>query len=120
MKKHSRILVASAMLGTTAVLSCVAATASATELTGRDITVRYADLDAGSVDGATLLLKRIEAASGRVCASLDHGDLASRSRREACEGKLIAAAVTHVNSPVLADVYRSVRRESPRVIAQAR
>ena len=106
MKKHSRILVAlqrcSGGRDCSPVLRRSDGIGHGT-VTGRDITVRYADLDAGTVDGATLLLKRIEAASGRVCASLDHGDLASRSRREACERKLTAAAVTRVNSPVLAE-----------------
>jgi len=121
MKKLARTLIAAPVVAlAAAALLSIAATASASEITGRDVTVRYADLDAGTVDGATLLLKRIEAASGRVCAALDHGDLASRSRREACERKLTDAAVTRVNSPVLADVYRSVRRDVPRVIAQAR
>lgn len=98
----------------------LAAAASASGITGPDVTVRYADLDVDTVDGATLLLKRIESASGRVCSPLDHGDLASRGRREACEQKLIAAAVSRVNSPALATVYQSVRRDAPRVIAQAK
>lgn len=97
-----------------------AASAPASDITGRDITVRYADLDAGTIEGATLLLQRIQGAAGRVCAPLDHGDLASRSRRQVCQQKLTDAAVTGVDSPTLASLYQSARRDPPRVIALAR
>lgn len=121
MMKHDRTLATAALLTAAGMsLFFTAMTASAGDITGRDITVRYADLDAGTVAGATLLLQRIEVASGRVCAPLDHGDLASRRLRAACELKLTAAAVTRVDSPVLASVYQSARRDPPRVIAQAR
>jgi UrcA family protein len=119
MKKRSRSLVAMALAAVAATLS-IASNASAADITGRDVSVIYSGFDAGNVDGATLLLRRIESASARVCAAIDHGDLASRSRRLACERQLTADAVTRVGSPVLADVYRSVRRDSSRVIALAR
>lgn len=106
------------MLAAVCVLPAVPALAS--DVTGRDVTVRYADLDAGTVAGATQLLQRIEVAAGRVCAPLDHGDLSSRSRRESCEQKLTSAAVSRVNSPVLVSLYQSARRDAPRVIAQAK
>ena len=115
----TRTCLVAAAATTLAALS-LAVPASASDITGRDITVRYADLDVATVDGATLLLKRIEGAANRVCSPLDHGDLASKGRREACEQKLTAAAVTRVNSPALATVYQSARRDTPRVIAQAK
>src|SRR5678815_2488637 len=62
-------------------------------VTAPDVTVRYADLDVDTVPGATQLLQRIESAADRVCARLDHGDLASRGNRARCEQKLTAAAV---------------------------
>ena len=96
-----------------------AASATASDITGRDITVHYADLDARSPEGAAVLLQRIKGAAERVCAPLDHGDLASRNRRQACEQKLTAAAVTGVDSPALASLYQSARRDAPRVIALA-
>lgn len=83
--------------------------AAAGALTAPDVAVRYADLDIGSVAGATQLLQRIEAAADQVCARLDHGDLASRANRDRCEQKLTAAAVAKVNHPVLAQVYESAR-----------
>jgi UrcA family protein len=89
-------------------------------VTGPDITVRYADLDVDTVPGATQLLQRIESAADRVCARLDHGDLASRGNRERCEQKLTAAAVARVNHPVLAQVYETAHRAAPRVAALLR
>jgi UrcA family protein len=107
-------------------VAVVAATASglsvsvaAGDITGRDVTVSFADLDANTLDGAAVLLRRIESAANRVCAALDHGDLASRSKREACELKLTAAAVSRVDLPALATVYRSAYLAAPRVIARA-
>jgi UrcA family protein len=122
MSKSHRPLAAGKLLAAVATISTLplAGPAWASEITGRDVTVRYADLDAGTIDGATVLLRRIEGAAGRVCAPLDHGDLASGSKRESCEQKLTRAAVTRVNSPALAAVYRSGHREAPRVIAQAK
>lgn len=111
-----RLVIAAAMAATVA----TAAPAVAGDVTGRDITVRFADLDVGSVDGATLLLRRIEGAASRVCSSLDHGDLVSRNRRESCEKKLTSAAVAKVNSAALATVYQSAGRGTPSVIAQAK
>ena len=98
----------------------LAAPAFASDITGRDVAVQYADLDVETVDGATRLLQRIEAAAGRVCAPLDHGDLASRRSRDACEHKLTSNAVSQVDSPALASVYQSARRDASRVIAQAK
>jgi UrcA family protein len=98
----------------------LAAPALASNITGRDVAVRYADLDVDTVDGATRLLQRIEAAADRVCAPLDHGDLASRRNRSACERKLTSDAVSRVDSPALASVYQSARRDASRVIAQAK
>jgi UrcA family protein len=119
MKKHSRSLVATTLVAVAATCA-IGSGASAAGITGRDVRVTYSGTDVGNVDGATLLLRRIEAASASVCAALDHGDLASRGRRLACERQLTADAVMRVNSPVLADVYRSARRDSSRVIALAR
>jgi UrcA family protein len=120
-KSHHPIAIGSPLAALAAIaLLPFAASATASDITGRDITVRYADLDAGTIEGATVLLQRIQEAAGRVCAPLDHGDLASRNRRLACEQKLTAAAVTGVDSPTLASLYQSARRDPPRVIALAR
>lgn len=81
----------------------------ASELVGPDITVNYADLAIDEAAGATQLLKRIEAAAGRVCARLDHGDLASRANAADCRRQVTAAAVNKVNHPMLLAVYDAKR-----------
>lgn len=120
-KAHQPILTGRLLAALAAIVSLpFAASAPASDVSGRDITVRYADLDAGTIEGATVLLQRIRRAADRVCAPLDHGDLGSRNHRQACEGKLTSAAVTGVNSPALASVYQSSRRDTRRVIALAK
>jgi UrcA family protein len=120
MKMHYRFLAATALFAAAASLSVAAASG----LAGRDVSVIYSSVDAGTVDGATLLFRRIEAASAQVCATLDQDELSTRartrSRRQACERRLTADAVSRVNSPVLADIYRSMHREPLRAIALAR
>jgi UrcA family protein len=80
---------------------------SAGALVGPDIKVLYEDLAINTEQGSLKLLKRIEVASARVCARLDHGDLASRSNAKACSRKVTAAAIKNVNHPMLLAVYNS-------------
>ena len=98
-----------AILCTTLGLGLVAS-ANATDLTGPDITVRYENPALETVQGAAQLLKRIEAASNRVCGRLDHGNLASRANAQACSRKLTADAVGQVNHPMLFAAYNSAGR----------
>jgi UrcA family protein len=93
----------------TALLAALSLPSLATDLTGPDITVNYADLAIDEAPGATQLLKRIEAAAGRLCARLDHGDLASRSNARDCRRQVTAAAVYKVNHPMLLAVYDAQR-----------
>jgi len=72
--------------------------------------LQYQSQDVGTIDGATLLLKRIAAAAAKVCAPLDQGSVASRSNRIACEARLTASAVAQVNRPTLQLVYASSPR----------
>jgi UrcA family protein len=81
--------------------------------------VRYSDLDLETVEGANTLLKRISSAAKSVCAPIDHGSLSSKAKAEACQGKLTAAAVARVDSPVLLAVYESART-MPQVVTAAR
>ncbi len=96
-----------------------AAPALAGGVYGADVSVQYSDLDVDTVAGATTLLKRIHGAAQSVCAPIDHGSLSSRARRDACQGKLTAAAVARVNRPVLLAVYESTQ-SMPRVVTAAR
>jgi len=93
----------------------LSAPANATDLTGPDITLRYENLAIDSEQGASLLLKRIEVAAGRVCARLDHGSLASRRNAQACSRKLTADAVSKVSHPMLLAVYNSKGQVAPPV-----
>jgi UrcA family protein len=122
MNKLPRTVAIASLITVVAALASLplAAPVLASDITGRDVAVKYADLDVDTVDGATRLLQRIEAAADRVCAPLDHGDLASRRSRDACERKLTSNAVARVDSPALASVYQSARRDASRVIAQAK
>jgi UrcA family protein len=88
-------------------------------VTGPDVVVRYSDLNLDSVDGATALLKRINVAANSVCARLDHGDIASRANVGRCNVKLTDAAVTKVNHPVVASMYKSAHRNANSVAALA-
>jgi UrcA family protein len=95
----------------------LAVPAPAASLAGPDVNVRYTDLDIDTVDGATELLNRIKAAADRVCAPLDHGDIASRANRGKCHLKLTAAAVSKVDHPVLASVYKTAYPDAPSLAA---
>jgi UrcA family protein len=91
------------------------APANATDLTGPDITVQYENLAIDAEQGAAQLLKRIEAAAARVCARLDHGNLASRGNAQACSRQLTADAVGKVSHPLLLAVYNSKGQVAPPV-----
>ncbi len=88
------------------------------------VSVKYADLDVGTVEGAAMLLERIEAAASDVCAQLIPAglDQVSRVKRLRCASKSVAAAVAKVNQPVLAEVYArgTSARRAPSVAALVR
>jgi UrcA family protein len=109
-----------ALLAIAAAAMAFATPTLAGSLTGPDVAVQYSDLDIDTVDGATQLLTRIKVAADRVCAPLDHGDLASRAKQDQCHLKLTAAAVSKVDHPVLAAVYKSAYPNAPSVAALAK
>lgn len=98
--------------------------AQAADVVAPAVSVKYADLDVGTVDGAAVLLERIEAAASDVCAQLIPANLdqVSRVKRLRCVKKATAAAVTKVNQPVLAEVYArgTSTRRAPSVAALVR
>jgi UrcA family protein len=108
-----------ALLAIAAFTLATAAPTFAGGVTGADVIVRYSDLNLDSVDGATTLLNRIRGAADRVCAPLNHGDLASRANVDKCNAKLTDAAVTKVNHPVVASVYKSAHRNASSVASLA-
>lgn len=89
-----------------------APTTHAHDLLGPDITVRYGDLAIGTEPGASQLLKRIDWAASRVCSRLNRGNLTSRANVKTCHEKLMVAAVSEVNHPMLFAAYNSSRGDS--------
>jgi len=71
----------------------------------RSLTVKYADLNVSSPEGAAALYGRIRAAARSVCATSDDRALWSRSSVDACVHKAIADAVMKVDKPALFVVY---------------
>ena len=82
---------------------------------GPDVTVRFGDLAIDTEQGASSLLRRIEWAARRVCASLDHGTLPSRISARDCRRDVTAATVARLGHPVLQAVYDSARGTSTKV-----
>lgn len=74
-------------------------------------TVRYADLDLASADGAATLYRRIENAARRVCTTGGRLDLQAAQGRRACQQAAIDRAVATIGHPQLAAVHaRHLRR----------
>ena len=103
----------------TAVISSLGAVASAAD-SATDKTVKYADLNISSAQGATMLYKRIRSAAADVCARFDHGDLSSKASFQLCASKAIAQAVSDVNSPALTAVYKEKTGQSSPLYVAAR
>jgi UrcA family protein len=87
-------LVASTMVGT--VILGVAASAHAADVTDRpQVTVKFADLNLATRDGAAELYSRIEAAANAVCPTAEK-DLQSKVQRDSCIQKAVADALTQI------------------------
>jgi UrcA family protein len=69
------------------------------------MTVKYADLNVGSKEGAAVLYARIRHAAKNVCFQFDGGGLDIYGQREACINKAILGAVAKVNAPALSALY---------------
>jgi UrcA family protein len=91
--------------------------ARAASVAAPDIRVPYQRTALDTVEGAGALLKRIEKAAARVCAPLDHVDVATRARRDDCRRILTETAVRDVNHPLLMTVYASRHQASSRLLA---
>jgi UrcA family protein len=92
----------------TALISSFSSIASAAESTeSLQKTVKYTDASVASAQGAATLYNRIRIASEEVCSPLEHGDLSSKMKANACMHKAIADAVGKVNQPALTAVYNA-------------
>jgi UrcA family protein len=70
--------------------------------------VRYGDLDASTVQGATVLYARIRSAAEHVCSSFDQPlDLNSRALKTDCIRQAIAEGVAAVNERALLMVHKA-------------
>jgi UrcA family protein len=98
----------------------LAAPLHAGEAAGPDVTVQYGDLAIDTEPGARKLLRRIEWAARRVCAPLNHGNLASRANEMRCRSELTTAAVDKVNHPRLQAAFDQARGVSTPVASLGR
>jgi UrcA family protein len=102
--RSTRGMIVAAIL--TSLISSFSTVCNAAEPTDvRTTTVKYADLDLSTPQGATSLYNRIRFASEAVCSPADHGNLAAISRSQKCVKQAIAGAVAKVNRPTLTAVY---------------
>jgi UrcA family protein len=69
---------------------------------GGSVTVRFADLDLSTRDGASVLYARITHAAHKVCDNGEIRDLQGRAAAGSCERDAVAQAVRTVHSPQLA------------------
>lgn len=81
-------------------------------------TVKYADLNLSSPQGAASLYARIRVAADAVCRGLDGHDPTSMTLFSRCVHKAIADAVTKVDHPTLYAVYNA-KNKSPKSIMLA-
>jgi UrcA family protein len=103
-------------------LLALSATTSAIEVVprGADMTVPYSDLDLNTVEGASILLKRINDAAAGVCDPINQGTSASlraKKKRDACVLQLTSEAVARVNRPLLLAAHESALKKSKAKVA---
>lgn len=102
--RSTRGMIVAAIL--TSLISSFSTVCNAAEPTDvRTTTVKYADLDLSTPQGAASLYNRIRFASEAVCSPSGQGDLAAMSRSQKCVKQAIAGAVAKVNQPALSAVY---------------
>jgi UrcA family protein len=70
-------------------------------------TVRFADLNVSTFEGAKSLYTRLRDAAKVVCASLETAPLWQSHQYQVCMNKAIADAVASVNRPLLSQYHQS-------------
>ena len=88
-----------------AVMVFTAATASAAQLVGPDVSVRYSDLDITTVAGAEKLYARIQQAAAQVCPAANSQLLVEYAAVVKCRNVVIAHAVSSIGSPQVTAVF---------------
>jgi len=117
--KPIRTLVAGALLS--ALPLSFATVCSADDITSPpQVTVKYADLDVSTSQGAEALYSRIHQAANDVCWHMYDTTAAYKLHQDACMKKVIADAVAKVNQPSLSDVFAAkYGTPAPVVLASA-
>jgi UrcA family protein len=100
-----RTVIATALFGTVA-SSFVALPAVADGSDPPQTTVKYADLNIASPEGAAVLYARIRRAAEKACSQVD-GNVDIYGERQVCVNKAILEAVTKLNAPALSAVFAS-------------
>jgi UrcA family protein len=101
-----RILVASAILGSAAIGFAPAASAAAAAVPPQ-VTVKFADLNVSTSQGAAALYRRIEYAAQEVCSRMYVSTEAYKHYKSSCLQKVIGDAVVKVDRPALSAVFES-------------
>jgi UrcA family protein len=83
-----------------------------------EATVKFADLNVSSPQGAASLYSRIRGAANTVCRTLEGRDLTSKTLFDRCVQKAIADAVNQVNQAQLYEVYNA-KNKAPKPIMLA-
>jgi UrcA family protein len=88
-----------------ALMVLTAATASAAQVVGPDVLVRYSDLDIATVAGAEKLYERILQAAAQVCPAPDSPSLSAHAALLRCRNEVVEHAVSSVGSPQVTAVF---------------
>ena len=76
------------------------------------VTVRFADLNLSSPQGATVLYRRLESAASLVCETSDPGDGPFHSLDAGkCADRAVRGSVKKISAPLLTAVYNAHNRK---------
>jgi len=98
-----RTVIATALIGAASSFAVLPAVADGFD--PPQLTVKYADLNVASSEGAAVLYARIRHAANNVCLQFAGRGLDVYTQRETCIDKAILGAVTKVNAPALSALY---------------
>jgi UrcA family protein len=113
-----RTLVAGAILGALA-LTFATVSSAEEDFTPPQVSVKFADLDVSTSQGAVALYRRIQSAADNVCWRMYQSNEAYKLNKDACLQKVIADAVTKVHEPALSAVFASKYGVSAPVVLAA-
>lgn len=82
---------------------------AAPEMTTREITVRFADLNLETQAGIETLYSRLNGAARTVCGTADRGDLNANDQVKECRRSAIDAAVAKIGSKALTAHHAGTR-----------